>query len=191
MQYRSDGQPNMTPLQMLLVALMGIAIGSVHAGPVGLEGSDKTKLEKRAVCYMDAYSNPYTCLDNYSCCVGVYVSGCIPSGYLCCDMGDWLGWCPVGSACSISNGYPVCLESNGNTVTAATATIEPTSPTPTTSQTPGPKDTTPVSPSKGSLSKGAIIGISVSVACSILGLIIGIWIKYHFSKKAAKKGEVS
>ena len=43
----------MTPLQRLLVAFMGLAIGLVHAGPVGLEASFETGLDKRAVCYLD------------------------------------------------------------------------------------------------------------------------------------------
>lgn len=42
----------------------------------------------------------------------------------------------------------------------------------------------------GGLSKGATIGIAVSVTCSVLSLILGLAIRYHFSRKAARKGEI-
>lgn len=46
----------------------------------------------------------------------------------------------------------------------------------------------PTNSDAGGLSKAAIIGISVPIICSVLGLVVGLWIKWHWSRKAAKTG---
>ncbi|KLU89430.1 hypothetical protein MAPG_08401 [Magnaporthiopsis poae ATCC 64411] len=102
-------------------------------------------------------------------------------------MGSWIGWCPVGATCGILNGYAACINQNGKTVAAETpSTAVTTVPTSKSSGTPEPTRNS----GGGGLSQGATIGIAVSVTCSVLGLIIGVWIKYHFSKKAVHNGQV-
>ncbi|KAL8423909.1 hypothetical protein RB596_003939 [Gaeumannomyces avenae] len=154
-------------------------------------------LDKRAYCYSDTFGNPYSCLSGYQCCVGVSVRSCIPANSICCDMGTWIGFCPVGTTCSILNGYPACANPGGKTVAAGTPSIVVTTPTSTPSRTPSktsaatetPPEPTPSSGGSG-LSQGATIAIVASVTCSVLGLIMGVGIKYYFSKKAVRNGHV-
>ncbi|EJT82274.1 hypothetical protein GGTG_02248 [Gaeumannomyces tritici R3-111a-1] len=150
-------------------------------------------LDKRAYCYSDTFGNPYSCLTGYQCCVGVSVRSCIPANYICCDMGTWIGFCPVGTTCSILNGYPACANPGGKTVAAGTPSIVMTTPTSRTpSKTSAATETPQPTPSSGGsgLSQGATIAIVASVTCSVLGLIMGVGIKYYFSKKAVRNGHV-
>jgi len=71
-----------------------------------------------------ALRNPQSCPVGYQCCTGTSFWRCIPSGYLCCDMGaNGIGWCPVSSRCGYNNGVPWCFSDSGQTVAPETASV--------------------------------------------------------------------
>ncbi|KAH6682750.1 hypothetical protein B0J14DRAFT_131520 [Halenospora varia] len=93
---------------------------------------------------------------------------------------------------------PVSSPTTSSTFTTTSSTISST--TVTSSSTSSSKSDTsapsaapvvvshnPQTSSSG-LSKGAIIGIVVPATCSVIGLIISLWIKWHLGHTALRKG---
>jgi len=113
------------------------------------------------------------------------INTCIPTNSLCCDYTLSVGYCPTTARCGNAR-FPECAATDSVVVVAPTTTAV----TSVSSAAPTASGSGAGAASTG-LPTGSIIGISVSVACSVIGLIFGIGFKIWKHKRKEKLGSVA
>ncbi|KAH8779751.1 hypothetical protein F5882DRAFT_463442 [Hyaloscypha sp. PMI_1271] len=125
-----------------------------------------------------------TCCQN-SASVTVCEDGCMSKNGLGCVAGE------NGAKGTCAHGVSVGSSSTSKAAASTTTTSKAGSsstPTPDPSTT-ASSPTNTVAPEKSSLSSGGIIGIAVSVGCSVIGLLFGIGFKIYKYNKLQKENK--